>query len=938
MSEEIFNNAIYLDDVPQNEWRQKYIGPGYRYVCYTLDQDRNGKIILFGYDLVGNPKTFICPWQSYIKYRVKYDTNEKDIYGNFVETRKFKSSFERKKRLEEIGNSLFIVECLKPEQEFLQAMFYDVSLNDDFNKQPLRVQFIDIETEISDVFEKPADARNRINMITIYDSKYEKYFTWSLDHAEIDFKEEPLCNYPKDKFEFFEFNNKEADLLEHFLSWIEANYPDVSYGWNTKGYDWPYIVRRIENVLGKSAAQRLSPISKYRIKDVNHANERADVGAEIEVDIQGLFIADGLVLYRDKFLMAPALDGGYNLSNVGEHEDLGRKIEYDGTLKDLYIKDYQKFYEYNVRDVDLVVKIEQKCKLINLSRQVAGSGLCNYDMIYSSIAYLIGSLISYSKLNMNRTFQSYLNQKNEKEEYEGAYVFPPVKGVYRGGIATFDVNSLYPSTIRSVNLSPETYVGKLSKMNVMFDDMNSRLAYNKEEPIDLNDPELTELWLYPANNGKRKKVNKADVMKLIESKCIYTRNNTLFMKHSIKQGVVSGWCKYFYNLRKTTKKSMQKLEMDVYNNKVAPENLKCTEDLIQNLDAKQHALKIMINSVYGILGTSHSPIYNHNLAQTITRNGKFFNTNAAKFTFNYFKENFGIDDTYPIVASGDTDSFFLNIDCVTKSFKKKYNLGDDIAKWSDDDKLNLWKYMDNFGENVLNPHQQELIKNYCHTEHPEVLRYSMEYIGACGIYEAKKHYGVYKILSEGPEIVNKIKYSGIELKKATVPKKIKGILGEIYSGILTKNWKESDFAEYIQKAYDDFRTLSIDDLAMWKGYNTAREADGFLSMAVGATGISSACTYYNQMIDKLGLGKKYDQILLGQKVRFCYVLPDNEYGISYIAYHDGQWPKEFDQIFHVDYDVMFDKLILSALKGFIEATRFKMPNPAKPILFDIFQL
>ena len=656
MSEEIFNNAIYLDDVPQNEWRQKYIGPGYRYVCYTTDQDRNGKIILFGYDLVGNPKTFICPWQSYIKYRVKYDTNEKDIYGNFVETRKFKSAFERKKRLEEIGNSLFIVECLKPEQEFLQAMFYDVSLNDDFNKQPLRVQFIDIETEISDVFEKPADARNRINMITIYDSTYEKYFTWSLEHAEIDFKEEPLCNYPKDKFEFFEFNNKEADLLEHFLSWIEANYPDVSYGWNTKGYDWPYIVRRIENVLGKSAAQRLSPIGKYRVKDVNHANERADVGAEIEVDIQGLFIADGLVLYRDKFLMAPALDGGYNLSNVGEHEDLGRKIEYDGTLKDLYIKDYQKFYEYNVRDVDLVVKIEQKCKLVNLSRQVAGSGLCNYDMIYSSIAYLIGSLISYSKLNMNRTFQSYLNQKNEKEEYEGAYVFPPVKGVYRGGIATFDVNSLYPSTIRSVNLSPETYVGKLSKMNVMFDDMNSRVAYNKEEPIDLNDPEITELWLYPANNGKRKKVNKADVMKLIESKCIYTRNNTLFMKHSIKQGVVSGWCKYFYNLRKTTKESMQKLEMDVYNNKVAPENLKCTEDLIQNLDAKQHALKIMINSVYGILGTSHSPIYNHNLAQTITRNGKFFNTNAAKFTFNYFKENFGIDDTYPIVASGDTDS------------------------------------------------------------------------------------------------------------------------------------------------------------------------------------------------------------------------------------------------------------------------------------------
>ena len=157
-------------------------------------------------------------------------------------------------------------------------------------------------------------------MITIYDSETEKYYTWSLEHAEIDFKEEPLCNYPKDKFVFYEFHNSEERLLEHFVDWIEANYPDVSMGWNTKGFDWPYIVRRIENVLGKGAAARLSPVGKYRIKEINHDNERADVGAEIEVDIAGLFIADGLVLYRDKFHLAGGpLDGGHGLSNVGEH-------------------------------------------------------------------------------------------------------------------------------------------------------------------------------------------------------------------------------------------------------------------------------------------------------------------------------------------------------------------------------------------------------------------------------------------------------------------------------------------------------------------------------------------------------------------------------------------------------------------------------------------
>lgn len=648
-------NATYLEDVPQEKWKD-LIGPGYRNVCYMTDSQKNGNIVLFGYDPAGNPKTFVCPWKSSLKYRVKYDTPLKDIFGNYVEVRKFNSAYERSMRVKDIGDSLSIVECLKPEQEFLQEMFYDKCLDDNFNQQPLRMQFIDIETEISDVFEKPVDARNRINMITVYDNVIEKYFTWSLQHAEIDFKEEPLCKYPKSKFQFFEFNDNEEKMLEHFLSWIEKNYCDVSVSWNGKAYDWPYIVRRIENVLGKEAAKRLSPVGKYRVKEVNHDNERADVGAEIEVEIAGVFIADDLVLYRDKFMIAPALDGGYNLSNVGEHEKLGRKIEYAGTLKDLYMKDYQRFYQYNVRDVDLIVKIEEQCKLVNLARQVAGSGLCNYSAIYSSISYLIGSLISYARATNGTVFKSYLNGKNVKEQYEGAFVFPPVKGVYKGGIAVVDFNSLYPSSIRAMNLSPETYVGKLSLKNVMFDDVNQKVAYNAEPPIDLSDESITELWFYPANGGKRKKIAKSEIIKLIESKCIFTRNNTLFMKHSLKQGIVSGWCKHFYNLRKTTKKAMQANELALYKKEVPAEKIAEVEKLVQNLDAKQHALKIMINSVYGILGTSHSPIYSIDLAQSITRTGKFCNISASEFIKSEFKKRFGISDDYVSPISGDTDS------------------------------------------------------------------------------------------------------------------------------------------------------------------------------------------------------------------------------------------------------------------------------------------
>ena len=660
MSETVFNNAIYLEDIPRDHWK-KYIGNGYRSVAYLTDHNRNGQIVLFGFDPVGNRKNFIIPWKSHISYRVKYETDKKDIYDNYVETRYYNSSFERKKRLEDIGNSLFIVECLRPEQEFLQEAFYDVCLDQDFNKQTMRIHFIDIETEISDEFEKPTTARNRINMVTVYDTQTEKYYTWSLSHAKIDFKEEPLCNYPKEKFVFFEFNDNEPKMLEHFLDWIEANYADTVVGWNIKAYDIPYIVRRIENVLGKNAASRLSPIGKYQIKEINHNNARADVGAEIEVDIAGLFIADDLVLYRDKFHIAGGpLDGGHGLSNVGEHEGLGKKIQYEGTLKDLYIKDYQKFYEYNVRDVDLVVKIEDKCKLVNLARMVAGAGLCNYDTIYSSISYLIGSVTQFARSMMGRVFQSYLNSKKDPETYEGAYVFPPIPGVYRGGIACVDFNSLYPSSIRAMNLSPETYVGKVSNITD-FDKLGGqwRQVFNSEPPIDLNDESITELWFFPNGDARRKrKIKKTDLMELLKTKLIFTRNNTLFLKHSVKQGVVSGWCKHFYNLRKTTKKKMQALEYALYKNEIPEDKIEETKTEVQNLDARQMAYKLAINSIYGILGTNHSPLYIVELAQTITRLGKFCNLSANKFIGNVFRQRYNVDESYITSVSGDTDSFW----------------------------------------------------------------------------------------------------------------------------------------------------------------------------------------------------------------------------------------------------------------------------------------
>ena len=285
------------------------------------------------------------------------------------------------------------------------------------------------------------------------------------------------------------------------------------------------------------------------------------------------------------------------------------------------------------------------------------------------------------------------------------------------------------------------------------------------------------------------------------------------------------------------------------------------------------------------------------------------------------------------------NSQFVNIECIAKDLLKSgIGNGSDISKWSDDHKLKLWNKIEDFVENEVNVFVQNLIKDYCHTEHPEVLRYSLEYISAGGIYESKKHYATRKVIGEGPELIDKIKYSGIELKKASVPTQVKTILKAIYEGILLHNWNETDFVNYVNGIWDDFKKMSINEISFWKGYSSARESTSFLQMLKGSTAIASASTYYNQIIEKLGLGKKYDQILLGQKVRFCYIKPTNEYRIPYIAFPDGQWPKEFDSLFEIDYETMFDKLVSGSLKGFFEATKFSKIDPSKQVEFDVFSL
>ena len=299
-----------------------------------------------------------------------------------------------------------------------------------------------------------------------------------------------------------------------------------------------------------------------------------------------------------------------------------------------------------------------------------------------------------------------------------------------------------------------------------------------------------------------------------------------------------------------------------------------------------------------------------------------------------------VDDSLHAFYANDIlvhNSQFINLECVSQFLRNKRNLPARIREWKAKDKKVFWDLVSKFVSQEVNPFVRNLVHNYCHTTQQDVLTYELEYMSDVGIYESKKHYATHKIFEEG-DPVDKTKFSGIELKKAQVPKEMKAFLAEIYDGVISKDWKENDYQQYVNALYDKFKSFNIDEISFWKGYNTERQAIGFLQMQTGTTGIAKACTFYNQIVAKLGLGKKYEEIRVGDKVRFCYIESTNKYGINCIAYKPGAWPKEFAEMFNIDYKTMFNKIILDPLKRFREACHFEDTDPSKQVQFDIFSL
>jgi DNA polymerase elongation subunit (family B) len=867
------------------------IGAGYRNIAYRVNRDtHNGEIILYGYDKKGHPKTYKFEHHSHVKYIVPYKTREKSIFGEYVATKDFRNVYDRNKWMKSLTGSIKIIECYQPEQEFTQIHFSKYIDDSEFNSQKLRYHYLDIEIAIEDEFPLPRQAAYPINLITIYDTQHERYYTWALPSAN-----NKLENTLSDKHDIllFQFDN-EVELLKNFIDWITRNYPDVIVGWNTRMFDLPYIIRRIENVLDGEEAKKMSPVRDYYIKDNN------DNPNDIMVYLKGVSQMDLMVLYRDKFMHK--IDGGYKLDNVCEVELGENKLHYTGTMKEFYKNDFQHWFEYNVRDVELLVKLEEKLNLIKLSRTITSSGLCQMDSIYTSIGYILGSLAAHSRNTSSGVFPSYKARDEDTNavKFEGAYVFPTQMGFYDKGVIGIDLKSLYPNTMIALNCSPETKVGKLS--------------YIDDETYDLYRP-----------NGKVKRITTKQLDTLTSKKCTLSKNATLFYKHDEKMGVVTSWLKNAYNERVKMKKLSYKYEK-MYKREDDPELKLEYKNMSDRYDNAQYAQKIKLNSVYGVFGTPFSPIYDADIAQSVTLTGQFINRGVNAM----IEDKFGKGNT----IAGDTDSQYINIENITDEYCEKFGKSS-LKEFTRTDIKTMLVEIDKFVAEDVNDFAKNMVDTECFTTEGYNIQYEREVLASESIFFKKKHYLMH-LIDVGGKQKDKFKYMGIAVKKGELPAGIKTFLKDIYENTCNNSWGYAEYVDYLNEVYEKFINFGYDDISIWKGYRTAKESTGFLSTEKGTGAQVRGLHYHNDLLGDLNIRDKYTEIRLGDFIRYCYINKSNEYGIDVISFIDGSMPKEFEELFTIDYIKMFTKLVIKPLEGYVEAMGFIQYNPTNQMVEDVF--
>ena len=757
--------------------------------------------------------------------------------GTVRDCREFYKKYEGVDGFSVYGNDRYIYQYIS-EKYPQDEIKFDIS--------QIKLVTLDIEVSSEQGFPDVESCQEEILAITIQDYTTKEIITWGV---------KPFNN--KQKNVTYHYCPSEYQLLSSFIEYWMVDVPDVVTGWNIQFYDIPYICKRLNRVLGEKLMKRFSNwglVSQGEVFKNGRKHTTFDIG--------GLTQLDYLDLYRKFTYKAQE---SYRLDYIAEVE-LGQKkldhSEFD-TFKDFYTKGWQKFIEYNIVDVELVDRLEDKMKLIELALTMAYDAKVNYNDVFYQVR--MWDNIIYNYLKKTNVVIPPKVDANKDEKYAGAYVKEPIPGKY-DWVVSFDLNSLYPHLIMQYNISPET----------LLDERHPTATVDRilEEEINF---EMFKDNAVCANGAMYRKDIRGFLPELMEK--MYG-DRVIFKKKMLA-------AKQQYE--KTPTKALEK------------EIARCN-----NI---QMAKKISLNSAYGAIGNQYFRYYKLANAEAITLSGQVSIRWIEGKMNGYLNKLLQTEEVDYVIAS-DTDSIYLDMGpLVTKFFGSKSG-----------DKAKIVSILDKICEDKLEPFIEQSYQDLADyvSAYEQKMQMKRENIADRGIWTAKKRYILNVWNSEGVQYSEpKLKVMGIESVKSSTPAPCRKMLKDAFKLLMTGT--EDDVIDFIEKSRKEFKTLPPEQVSFPRSASDVEKYKSHSSIYAKGTPIHiRGALLFNHYIKQNKLDNKYSLIQNGEKIKFCYLKKPNTLHENVISFIQ-EFPKELDIDKYVDYDLQFEKSFLEPLKTILDS-------------------
>jgi len=810
---------------------------------YTCVNRYGNNILYRGYNSAGKPIQQKVKFSPTLYIKSSKPSEYTSIEGAYLEPRKFESMKEAKNFIElyegvedfEIhGNTNYIA------QYIYEKFPTEIQFNQDF----INTCVIDIEVMSDDGFPHPEEAKQEVISIAMKMSRSNNYYVWGLHEYDTQDKSNVLYIQCED----------ERQMLMNFLDFWSSKTPDIVTGWNSRLFDIPYLVNRISLVLGDDYCKKLSPWGLVSYREIYIKGKKMG-----SYDISGIQQLDYLDLFK-KFGYKYGNQESYKLDHIANVVLGERKLSYEeySSLHDLYKTNYQKFIDYNIKDVELVDRLDDMLGLVSLALTMAYRAGVNYTdtMIWETAIYR--SIIS-QKVVPPPTVEK------TKADFAGAYVKDPQVGLHNW-VCSFDLNSLYPSIIVQWNMSPETVVDEVQPNYTVEGCLSGECLL----PKDLN---------YSV-----------------------AANGTMYRKD--RRGYIPDLVAKYYDERILVKDKMieaqKRLEQVDKNDK---QEVYAIERDIARYETQQMAIKILLNSLYGAIGEKHFKYFDVRIAEANTTTGQLAIKWAERAVNKKLNSILKTVDTDYVIAM-DTDSLYVNFGSLIDKFDPKNKVEFLDAVCSDTIKKEIDKAYTKLHD-AFN----------CFENRMEMKR---ELIADVGIWTAKKRYILNVYDKEGVRYDEpKLKIMGIEAIKSSTPSACREALKELFKVIVSGSEVKTQKA--IRHFKQHFTSLPPEEVSFPRGISDIDKWADRKSVYKKATPIHvRAALLHNNLLQSKGLSKKYDTIKAGDKFKFCYLKMPNPLKENVVGFVD-YLPKEFQLSGYVDYDTQFKKTFIKPITPILDA-------------------